>query len=66
MHARGGLLMGLTCDCCAKEFPPSAHGRPHSAMAEGWSSFEVLRDDGETVDLVVLCPDCLSEMEAAR
>jgi len=32
-------------------------------MAQGWSSFEVLRDDGETMDLLVICPICLTEAE---
>jgi hypothetical protein len=55
--------MALTCDRCGTESPPSIHGRPRSAMAEGWTSYEVLREDGETMDLLVICPDCLTEAE---
>jgi hypothetical protein len=55
--------MALTCDRCGTKSPPSVHGLPRSAMAQGWSSFEVLRDDGETMDLLVICPVCLTEAE---
>lgn len=55
--------MALTCDRCGRKATPSVHGLPRSAMAEGWSSFEVLRADGETMDLLVICPACLTEAE---
>jgi hypothetical protein len=55
--------MALTCDRCGTKSQPSIHGRPRSAMAEGWSSLEVAREDSEAMDPLVICPDCLTEVE---
>jgi hypothetical protein len=66
----GGRLMAagapfdFTCDRCGTKPPPSVKG-PGDAIAQGWSRFELLREDGDTLDLVTVCPGCLTEVEEA-
>jgi hypothetical protein len=55
-------MAALVCDRC-KEESSSNVGGLSGALAEGWSRFELLREDGETVYFVTVCPDCLTEGE---
>jgi hypothetical protein len=36
---------------------------PAAPIAQGWSRFELLAEDGETVYYVTICPDCPTEAE---
>ena len=59
-----GSPFNVTCDRCGTKSPPSVKG-PGDAMAQGWSRFEQLGEDGDTVHFVTLCPECLTEGEEA-
>jgi hypothetical protein len=52
----------LSCDRCGTESPATVA----EAIERGWSRFEVLREDGETIDYVMVCPDCLTDAEDRR
>ena len=52
----------VTCDRCGKASPTGVRG-PGGAIAKGWSKLEALREDGDTVFWVTVCPDCLTEAE---
>jgi hypothetical protein len=61
MHARRGPAdAGVTCERCGLSKASAAR-----AVSEGWSRFEALRDDGETVYYVTVCKQCLTEAEEA-
>ncbi len=53
--------MGVTCDRCGATGPVQSE-----ATAPGWSRFETLREDGETIDYVTVRPDCLTDPEDRR
>jgi hypothetical protein len=59
-----GSPFNVTCDRCGTESPPSVKG-PGDAMAQGWSRFEQLGEDGDAVHFVTLCPECVTEGEEA-
>jgi len=53
-------MAAVTCDRCGVNQESRA-----GAIAEGWSRFEELKDDGETIYYVTVCPDCLTHAEEA-
>ena len=57
-------MAAVTCDRCGTASPPNVWGFG-DAIAQGWSRFEVLRGDGETISYVTICPECLTEAEEA-
>jgi hypothetical protein len=57
-----GPAFHVTCDRCGTSSAPSVEG-PGDAMAQGWSRFELLAEDGETIYFVTVCPECLTEAE---
>jgi hypothetical protein len=52
----------VTCHRCGATSAPDVEG-PGDAMAQGWSRFEHLAEDGETIYFVTVCPECLTEAE---
>jgi hypothetical protein len=52
----------VTCDRCGAKSARNVEG-PGDAMAQSWSRFEVLREDGETIYYLTVCPECLTEAE---
>jgi hypothetical protein len=55
----------VTCDRCGAESPPKVRGF-EGAIAQGWGKFEALKEDGETLYHVTVCPDCLTDAEEAN
>ena len=57
------MMTPVTCDRCGLS---ALHVQgPGGAIAQGWSRFEAVREDGDTVDYVTVCPECLTESEEA-
>src|SRR5918998_887692 len=54
----------VTCDRCGAESRPKVRGF-EGAIAQGWGKFEALKEDGETLYHVTVCPDCLTDAEEA-
>ena len=53
-----------TCDRCGTASPPNVRGVA-GAIAQGWSRYEALKEDGETLYHVTVCPECLTDAEEA-
>ena len=57
------MMTPVTCDRCGLS---ALHVQgPGGAIGQGWSRFEAVREDGDTVDYVTVCPECLTETEEA-
>ena len=55
-------MAAVTCGRCGTESPPNVRGFG-GAIAQGWSRFEAVGEDGDRVYYVTVCPDCLTEAE---
>jgi hypothetical protein len=53
-------MAAATCDRCGTGHSPAVE-----AVAQGWSRFEALKEDGETIYYVTVCPACLTDAEEA-
>jgi len=53
-------MAAVTCDRCG-----TGHSSAVEAVARGWSRFEALKEDGDTIYYVTVCPDCLTHAEEA-
>ena len=53
-----------TCDRCGTAPPPNVRGLG-GAIAAGWSRYEALKEDGETLYHVTVCRGCLTDAEEA-
>jgi hypothetical protein len=57
-------MASVTCARCGSETPPEVEG-PAGAASQGWTRFEGLKDAGDTIYFITVCPDCLTEAEEA-
>jgi hypothetical protein len=56
-------MAAVTCERCGLS-ALDVRG-PGGAVSQGWSKFEAIGEDGDTVSWATVCPECLTEAEEA-